>query len=961
MKTLVTATALALALLAAYAAYRHAYGLSSLHACRMTYMYPNYARIEEVPSRVSKYSLFEYREGHGLMQSQVKTKPHPAYSSMEKTAVPVLFLPGNAGAYKQARSLGSVANLYATERLGLHVYTVDTIDELAAFDARLLTEQAEFANDAVTAILKRHPNSRSVAIVAHSMGGIVAKLMLTMNNYNDASIDTILTLATPHQHPPVAIEPAMVSLYATLDRTFRTHFTPEDHRLPKHPDFPALLVVSLAAGERDSMVPSAFCQPAPGAIPPPHALAAYTAGVPGVWASADHRCVLWCNQLVHVLVRGLLGGVDAREPGAKVALESRREVWRNLIGYDFSEGVGEGAGAGTLNAAVAGVRKVVPVEISKDGSRVTLRRESPDGHALLHVLKMPVINLATQAKSVSASAAAQADNPKGFRLQVWVDGPGPQMHYDPVAAQLDVLVCTNELSSVTEADVEGCVALSPHLFKTLPRRVPSSTDGAVDEVVSVLDVALSKTVGGLDVKSVAIRVRRFSEGRVGIVHAEIVEDETVISKYMLTDMLLGLSFDVPSKSITTKIHLPLIRESFVAYNVHITSSCPAAYPPIVHVNVTGTPETKFLFPFPSGDVMPLTFHKDPSRRGLELRFIRDPGAACEAKTIMYRVAMRVDYLGTLGLLARRDLHVIVVLSGALMCSLFLRVVISREEMGFFDHLWNVFFSGLGALMVRHVAILGGVTDGSQSMFRSGVSTFYLYPVAYAVVVMVHYLAASLEAVWKTVAGLAVSKSLRTLTLNSTIYPAIVLSVTAVTHLLVSPTLIALFILLSHLHLSACVSLSKAGAKGSIAPLVIHVTIMLQILVTLLSGGRLVVFAKDVMAGWFPPLVSLTGVSLLQLLGSAGVPVFWMFAYLQAQGGGILGGREPVDPVAKSRVATISSGAIALVSVLCEGVRGTYVLGFCFVVVLLVAGADWTVSRKVLNGGLEVEEEKDKKE
>ena len=67
--------------------------------CEMTWMRPKYIPLDDFkPSSnyLNKYKLYLYKENDGRSKEN------------EPSGVPVLFIPGNAGIYKQGRSLGSV-------------------------------------------------------------------------------------------------------------------------------------------------------------------------------------------------------------------------------------------------------------------------------------------------------------------------------------------------------------------------------------------------------------------------------------------------------------------------------------------------------------------------------------------------------------------------------------------------------------------------------------------------------------------------------------------------------------------------------------------------------------------------------------------------------------------------------------------------------------------------------------
>ena len=149
--------------------------------------------------------------------------------------IPVLFIPGNAGHYKQGRSLASASTLLADEmktKLGLSLapefdfFTVDSLEELSALNGELLLEQSKFVNDCIRAILDvyrylpeektvDHPaRPTSVLLVGHSMGGLIASSVFTQDNYLPGSVTTILTLNTPHNGHPFFYRKSLADYYS---------------------------------------------------------------------------------------------------------------------------------------------------------------------------------------------------------------------------------------------------------------------------------------------------------------------------------------------------------------------------------------------------------------------------------------------------------------------------------------------------------------------------------------------------------------------------------------------------------------------------------------------------------------------------------------------------------------------------------------------------------------------------
>jgi len=85
----------------------------------------------------------------------------------------------------------------------LAFFAADFKEELSAFDGDLLWGQAEFVNDCIREILahikRGEGRASSVILIGHSMGGLVARATFLLPNYVPLSVDTIVTLNSPHR------------------------------------------------------------------------------------------------------------------------------------------------------------------------------------------------------------------------------------------------------------------------------------------------------------------------------------------------------------------------------------------------------------------------------------------------------------------------------------------------------------------------------------------------------------------------------------------------------------------------------------------------------------------------------------------------------------------------------------------------------------------------------------------
>lgn len=65
------------------------------------------------------------------------------------------------------------------------------------------------------------------------------------------------------------------------------------------------MIVSIAGGNADSLVNSDFTDIS-GIIPIENGISVYTTGIEDVWASTDHKAILWCNQIVKVISKSIM-------------------------------------------------------------------------------------------------------------------------------------------------------------------------------------------------------------------------------------------------------------------------------------------------------------------------------------------------------------------------------------------------------------------------------------------------------------------------------------------------------------------------------------------------------------------------------------------------------------------------------------------------------------------------------
>ncbi|XP_061388136.1 GPI inositol-deacylase [Musca vetustissima] len=298
------------------------YGIKNLfveveeNACRMTYMFgvPQFSKVSfDENSEFPHYGLFYYYEGRILQD----------VNKMELKGAPVIFVPGNAGSYKQVRSLASVAlrkGMDNDRSIHMDYFTVNFEEQLSALYGGYLENQKNFLRTAILAVRrlykKRYDVDKSIILVGHSMGGKVAQAVLEdpeIARY----INTIIYISSPMDKPVVNFDPKINNFYTSTERYFtnkRTTHLPNrqtnvctnyQDRIPQSGNeskiLDHVLTISMGGGNRDLLVRDGLTTSQFSDI---HAM---TSSIPNVWLSCDHLSVVWCLQLVLVINRFIFG------------------------------------------------------------------------------------------------------------------------------------------------------------------------------------------------------------------------------------------------------------------------------------------------------------------------------------------------------------------------------------------------------------------------------------------------------------------------------------------------------------------------------------------------------------------------------------------------------------------------------------------------------------------------------
>ncbi|XP_054168132.1 GPI inositol-deacylase-like isoform X2 [Oppia nitens] len=276
--------------------------ITEKNGCEMTFMFqfPQFILIpftHRLSQKYPNYNLYAYGEGYYAQSLR----------DGDFDGVPVVFVPGNRGSYKQVRSLGSVALRMSDKYSTFHFnyFTVDLNEEYSGVNSIQLQSQTQFLKECIIKIVDLYDQrGRNVTLVliGHSIGGVIIRSVLSLPEVEPylKNIDLIITLATPHKSPVVPIDIQMTRFYKLAEEFWDQN---RDNSL-RH-----INLISIGGGFNDKLVRSDLTRLNNNYS---NDLTIVTTAIDDVWVSTDHLCIVWCKQLVLKLTRLLFDLIDKK-------------------------------------------------------------------------------------------------------------------------------------------------------------------------------------------------------------------------------------------------------------------------------------------------------------------------------------------------------------------------------------------------------------------------------------------------------------------------------------------------------------------------------------------------------------------------------------------------------------------------------------------------------------------------
>jgi GPI inositol-deacylase len=634
--------------------------------CAMSYMMPAFARFSDFDTEhtrfASKYSLYLYREGGVDEDTRVK-------------GIPVIFIPGNAGSYKQVRPIAADAAHYFQDVLRedlaavgngkrpLDFFTVDFNEELTAFHGQTLLDQAEYLNEAVAYILALYhnphrslrepglPDPKSVIILGHSMGGVVARTMLRMPNYQEHTVNTIITLSAPHARAPVSFDADMVATYNDINTFWRESYSTT---IPGKNPLADVTLVSVAGGGLDTMIPSEYSS-LTSLVPDTHGFTVFTSAIPCVWTGMDHLAIMWCDQFRKALVKAIFDVADVRRPSQTLPQSERIKALRKRL-LTGMESVVEKAALEKEPTTFLTLEHA-STTIMSHGERLVLRSIGSAGKTKAHLLPIPAQPFSEGSKFTlltSKGLDAGTGNtsltsllcsvfpPSGF------SGPSFAINLDTALNSADStrLACKNAASDVSflPASTNG----SSNAFDDAPpfSYLQYELDDLHDyQFVAVIDQTTEPSPDWL--------IAEFSSS----------PDSTITINRGHHQLLLnGLRRKLPAKRPTMmELRIPEVHSTLFAYNFRVNrpaceSNRDELFAPLLRQYIQEPYESKYFVNAKKGNInvhglspyMPPPLSGKVPTEGLSLQLWTDP--TCNSTV---KVSLTVDLVGSAGKLVLR--------------------------------------------------------------------------------------------------------------------------------------------------------------------------------------------------------------------------------------------------------------------------------------------------------------------
>ena len=481
------------------------------------------------------------------------------------------------------------------------------------------------------------------------MGGVVARAMLSMPNYQSNSINTIITMSAPHARVPVSVDSDLVRAYERVNTYWRDAY---QQKWANDNPLWHVTLVSIAGGGLDTVVPSDYAS-VESLMPNTHGFTVFTSGIANVWSGCDHIQTTWCVQLMKAIVRSIFETLDVRRPSQTKPRAERMRIFKRwyLTGMeDVVEKEMPHQEASTLVPFDRDSNSILPL-----GERLVLKSIGHNEKLKAYFLPIP-----PQSSLDSKKFTLLTDQPlrkDDGLLQVLFCSIYPHQSGHSATLLSMSLNLSEETPGLTRL---ACKSSGPDVID-----LPASThlsNYAFDkaEPFSYLQYSLADLV---DYHFVAV-IDKATEPQQGWAIAEFSNSTAsdITSNTGLRSLLaFGLHFKLPTeRPMVTEIQIPVLHSSLLAFNLHLgPQTCGddgELFTPLLRQYLEEPHESKFFVNVKDANIslhgiapfMPPPFRARAANQGVSLQVWSDP--LCNSSI---NVSLEIDVLGSMGKLVMR--------------------------------------------------------------------------------------------------------------------------------------------------------------------------------------------------------------------------------------------------------------------------------------------------------------------
>lgn len=542
-------------------------------------------------------------------------------------------------------------------------FSIDFNEDFTAFHGQTLLDQAEYLNDAVAYILSLYhdprrsqrdpglPDPSSVVLIGHSMGGVAARTMLTMPNYQSNSVNTIITISAPHARSPVSVDADLVRTYERINSYWRDAYS---QKWASDNPLWHVTLISIAGGSLDTTVPSDYASLS-SLVPSTHGFTVFTSSIPGMWTGADHIQTTWCVQLVKPIARSIFEALDVHRSAQTKPRAERMRVFKKWY----------------LTGMEATAERSLPykepttlltledqsVSINPAGKRLVLRNVGESKKPTAHVLPIPPLGMPAQKKFTFLSNLPLKENMHTGHLDVLLCSVFPLQPGNSAALfalNIDLsegragstrYACKNAAADLIQLPASYRTSVYPfdkqHPFSYLQYELE---DLGEHQLVAIVEKAPEPTE--------AWAIAEFSDNS---------ESNTLISTGLRHLLTFGTRFKLPAdRPLVTSFEIPALHSSLLAFELGMGKQACGGnaelFTPLLRQHLSEPHESRYsvntkevnislhgIAPF-----MPPPLRSQAASSGISLQFWTDP--TCDSSI---DISLVVDISGSIGKLVMR--------------------------------------------------------------------------------------------------------------------------------------------------------------------------------------------------------------------------------------------------------------------------------------------------------------------